>query len=157
LDDANKTAPVAASFGEASFDDQTFPRTMHHENIGNASPEQLSKYDFIDLHAVSFDDVEKANLLSPDTRILRHISGREYQGYTDPDPRRISRGVAFAGTGPVSQGGPQSAGCNLFAGHFLYKAGSPLTVAATPTALTLQVQDAGKFDVGQYVVIYDAP
>lgn len=45
----------------------------------------------------------------------------------------------------------------MFAGHWLYQAGSPLTQAINASARTLRVRDASRFAVGQYVVIYDAP
>src|SRR5215207_5428228 len=155
LDDSNKSAP--GSSGAPSFDQHLYPRVLQHEMMGGATAYALSKYNFIDVHGVSFDAAEAVQSNSPSTMILRHISGREYQGYTQNDPCYISTGVAFAGTGPSSQGGPKAAGCNIYAGHWLYKAGSPLTQGATASVLTLHVQDASRFTVGQYVVIYDAP
>ncbi len=155
LDDSNKFVPPDA--GMPSIDHHSFPRILQHEMIGGATPRNLSKYQFVDIHGVHFDAAETLQGYSPDTLFLRHISGGGYQGYTQNDPCFITSAVAFGGTGPISQGGPKSAGCNIFAGHWLYKAGSPLTQAITASTLKLNVADAGRFESGQYVVIYDAP
>ena len=155
LDDSNKSAPPDA--GLPSFDHHTFPRVLQHEMIGGSTPRNLSKYQFLDIHGVHFDAAETLQGYSPDTLFLRHISGREYQGYTQKDACFVTSAVAFGGTGPTSQGGPKTAGCNIYAGHWLYKAGSPLTQAITTSTLKLNVADASRFESGQYVVIYDAP
>jgi hypothetical protein len=155
MDDSNHRVP--APDGAPSTQEHLYPRIYAHENMGGLSPQALSKYQFMDVHGISIDSAEGVGAFSPETMVLRHISGREYQGHAQTDPCAISMGVAFADTGPVSQGGPKSAGCDIFAGHWLYKAGSRLTASATSSALTLEVEDAGNFEVGQYVVIYDGP
>jgi hypothetical protein len=156
LDDSNKTAP-AADPSLIRFDHHKFPRVHQLELESGASAQAYSKYTFIDLHGVGFGTAETVQGYSPDTLFLRHISGREYQGYTQSDACFVTAGVAFNGTGPASQGGPKSAGCNIYAGHWLYKAGSPLTQPITASSLVLPVEDASRFETGQYVVIYDAP
>ncbi|MBA3565173.1 MAG: hypothetical protein H0W33_14445, partial [Gammaproteobacteria bacterium] len=131
---------------------------LQHEMIGGASTEALSKYHFIDAHGSAFDQMKtiQANY-SPETMMLRHISGRAYQSYSTQDTCHITNGVAFAFTGPVSQGGPRSTGCDVFAGHWLYKAGTTLSQPIDAGALSLRVADASKIKAGQYVVIYNAP
>jgi hypothetical protein len=156
LDDANK--PVHSANGASSTSHHLFPRVYQHENIGGSSSEALSKYMFIDVHGTGFAQMETVqSTYSPETMLLRHISGREYQSYTTNDDCYVTMGVAFAATGPVSQGGPSSAGCAIYAGHWLYKAGTPLIQSVTASALTLKVADASKVTPGQYVVIYNAP
>lgn len=158
LDDANKASALAALQSADMTAQHLFPRVYQHENIGRSSSEALSKYMFIDMHGMDFPQMEvvQANH-SQETMLLRHISGRGYQSYTTNDPCFVSMGVAFANTGPVSQGGPKSAGCAIYAGHWLYKAGTPLTLGVNAGALTLQVADGSRVAPGQYVVIYDAP
>lgn len=155
LDDSNKYAPNAS--GLPSLAQHLFPRTLQHGMSGGATPYEISKYHFVDAHGVAFTQAATVQGYSPSTMMLRIFSGREYQGYTQTDPCFISMGVAFSGTGPSSQGGPMSAGCNIFAGHWLYKAGSFITQAASSSALTIHVADASRFENAQYVVIYDAP
>src|SRR5215217_7514208 len=149
LDDANKSAP--SSSGLASFEHHQYPRVHQHEMMGKATPAALSKYDFLEIHGTSFEVAKSVQEYSPGTMVLRNISGREYQGYTQNDACYVSTGFAFAGTGPASQGGPKAAGCNIFAGHWLYKAGSRLALDAGASASILRVEDASKFEVGQYV------
>jgi len=155
MDDSNKSVPPAD--GAPSTQEHLYPRIYAHENFGGLSAQALSKYQFIDIHGTGFDTIGTIPGFAPDTMVLRQISGRAYQGWAQKDLCHVTMGVAFAGTGPASQGGPQAAGCNIYAGHWLYKAGSPLTAAISASALTLQVQSAARFEVGQYVAIYDAP
>jgi hypothetical protein len=158
LDDANPTSAYEAALSADPMKQHRFPRVYQHENIGGSSSAALSKYMFIDTHGTNFDQMETVQgSYSSETMLLRHISGREYQSYTTSDPCFVTMGVAFATTGATSQGGPKSAGCAIYAGHWLYKAGTPLTVAVNGSALTLQVADGTKVTPGQYVVIYDAP
>lgn len=157
LDDANKTAPTASG-GTPSIDHHLFPRMYMHEvpADGGVTPEMVSKYQFIAAHGGGLEKVESAQQYSPATMMLRNFSARAYQSYP-LKPCHVTQGIAFESTGPVSQGGPSSAGCAVYAGHWLYKAGTQLTAAITTAALTLSVHDASKVAAGQYVVIYDAP
>ena len=160
LDDANQDGANQAALavdGTPTTQQHGYPRFYAHENFGGLSAQALSRYQFIVVHGIHLDTVGAISGFAPDNMVLRHISGRAYQGFTQTDPCHIGMAVAFAGTGPVSQGGPEGNGCDIFAGHWLYKAGSRLTAPATTGALTLQVENAGRFEAGQYVVIYDAP
>lgn len=155
LDDANKSYPSAGS--APSFENQGFPRVLQHEMAENASIQAMSKYQFLMVKGLQFDMAERVQSVSPETMVLRHISGRAYQSYALKDPCHISMGVAFASTGPASLGGPQSDGCDIFAGHWLYQAGTTLRQSVNNSTLTLPVADASKLTPGQYVVIYNAP
>lgn len=156
LDDANPTKATASGTGLPSLGQHDFPRTHILEVDPDVTPDELSKYQFIDAHASGFDKIRSAQNYSPQTMVLRHISARAYQGYAYKNCQ-ITGGVAFESTGPVSQGGPSSKGCAIYAGHWLYHPGSPLTSGIDASTRTLRVQDASRFAVGQYVVIYDAP
>ena len=142
MDDSNETVPAAD--GATSTQEHLYPRIYAHENFGGLSAQALSKYQFIDIHGTGFDTIGALVSFAPDTMVLRQISGRAYQGWAQSDPCHVTMGVAFAGTGPVSEGGPEAAGCNIFAGHWLYKAGSPLSAPVTASALTLQVGECRK-------------
>ena len=160
LDDANQDGATQTALvvdGVPTTQQHGYPRFYAHENFGGLSAQALSRYQFVVVHGIHLDTVDAITGFAPDTMVLRHISGRAYQGFTQTDPCHISMSVGFAGTGSVSQGGPEGNGCNIFAGHWLYKAGSRLSAPATSGSLTLQVEDAGRFAAGQFVVIYDSP
>ncbi len=154
LDDANRRAPAR----DASVEnlDHGYPRVLVHELDKSVPNDAYMKYDFIDAHGQHFPRVEKIQQQSPSTRMLRHISGRAYQSY-NYQKCSISGGVAFETTTAASQGGPTSAGCGIYAGHWLYTAGTRTRQAINASAASIPVTDAGRFATGTYVVIYDSP
>ena len=155
MDDANKRAPSPNASLPAL--PHGFPRTLSHEIKPGVTNEEYSKYDFIDAHGTHFPTIEKIqSQYSPDTMVLRHISGRAYQSYNFA-ACSISSGVAFESTTAVSQGGPEAKGCGIYAGHWLYKAGTRLSQNVGTTGQTLYVENPSKIQNGSYVVIYDAP
>ena len=155
LDDSNKREPSSNPSLPALTHE--FPRVLSHEIKPSVSDEDYSKYQFIDIHGTYFPNVERIqSQYSSDTMVLRHISGRAYQSYNF-DTCSISSGPAFESTTGSSQGGPSSKGCGIYAGHWLYKAGTTLLQNAGSTATTLSVADPSRIQPGYYVVIYDAP
>ena len=156
LDDANEpVAPPPSAL--PSFEHHQFPRTLMHELQGPTTNAEYGKYHFIDGHGSVFQRVEDIQSdFSSDTMLLRHISARAYQGF-GANFCRISTGIAFESTGSVTQGGPESVGCDVFAGHWLYKAGTTLAEPVTAQAEAVRVVDPSRLVPGQYVVIYDAP
>jgi len=155
MNDANtRTPPRDPSVPNIT---DNFPRILAHEFIGNASAAEYAKYQFIDAKGINFPRIEAIqSSLSPQTKMLRHISGRAYQSYAYK-PCVISGGVAFETTTSFSQGGPASEGCGIYAGHWLYRAGATLTGAINASSNTLRVSDPSRFRSGQYLVIYDKP
>ncbi len=154
LDDANRRAP-STDYSVENLN-HGFPRVLVHELHNSISVEDYGKYDFIDAHGQHFPKIEKIQNQSPGTKALRHISGRAYQSY-DYSKCSISGGVAFETTTGASQGGPSSAGCGIYAGHWLYKAGTRTRQSITAGVSTIPVTSAGSFSSGSYVVIYDSP
>jgi len=124
---------------------------------GPVSNAEYGKYDFIDAHGSSFERMANVqSAYSSNTMLLRHISARAYQNF-NANFCRISSGLAFETSPQVSQGGPESSGCGIYAGHWLYRAGTRTNHSITAQATTVKVADPGKLVAGQYVVIYDAP
>jgi len=155
MNDANTRTPPRQS-GLPAINDG-FPRTFVHEFEGKASALEYSKYHFIDAKGLYYRRVEAIqSSLSPQTKMLRHISGRAYQSYVY-SRCSISGGVAFESTTPFSQGGPRTTGCGMYAGHWLYKAGATLTAPVNAGGKVLKVSNPARFTQGQYVVIYDKP
>jgi hypothetical protein len=74
--------------------------------------------------------------------ILRYFSGRAYQGDRSSMP--------FQGSGPTTAGG------NVYAGHWMYLAGTTTTETMTSDVMTVHVADAGRIVAGQYAVVYDS-
>ena len=155
LDDANKKkAPENGSLPVLVHD---FPRVLTHELMGGVTAEDISKYDFITSHGGAFTSVERTQeQFSQDTMMLRHISGRAYQGYNF-SACSISSGLAFESTTASSQGGPNADGCGIYAGHWLYKAGTRLRQSIGANDQTLAVENASRIQNGTYVVIYNSP
>ncbi|HEX5786627.1 MAG TPA: SdrD B-like domain-containing protein, partial [Woeseiaceae bacterium] len=119
--------------------------------------EAYSKYQLITAHGSLFPSVETIQeRYSPDTMLLRHISGRAYQSYNYSNCQ-ISGGMAFESTTASSQGGPNADGCGMYAGHWLYRAGTRLRQSISAGDTVLPVENAARIDAGQYVVIYNAP
>ncbi len=155
LNDANsgRTPQTDGSVPPLQHD---YPRVHSHEMFGG-SVEAYSKYQLITAHGTHFSSIERIQQqYSADTMALRHISGRAYQSY-NYSHCVISGGVAFEATTASSQGGPSSAGCGIYAGHWLYRSGTRLRQSIGASATSLAVENASRIDAGQYVVIYDAP
>ena len=111
LDDANTRSAGPGS--AASLNAHEFPRIFNHEFIGNISNQAAARYMFLDAHGTQFGNMATAkNIHSPQTMLIRHISGRAYQQYSS-SYCDISGGPAFESTTNTSQGGPSSAGCGL--------------------------------------------
>jgi hypothetical protein len=155
MDDANTRTPAADPTVIELTDD--FPRVHAHEFGGDQTNEQYSQYMLIVSKASNFSKIQDIQIrLSPQTKALRHISGRAYQSWTYK-PCFISGGLAFEDTTAASQGGPLASGCGMYAGHWLYKPGTTLATSISVDAQELQVADASRIESGQYVVIYAAP
>ena len=155
MNDANTRQPPADP-SVARFNDG-YPRTLAHEFAGKQTNAEYSKYMFIAAKGIDFPRVEAIqSQLSPQTKMLRHISARAYQSWPYAYCH-ISGGVAFETTTAASQGGPSAAGCGIYAGHWLYKPGTKLKANIAPGTQLLRVENAARIQSGQYVVIYDAP
>jgi hypothetical protein len=135
-----------------------YPRISQHEVISTTDYSGVSKYEYGNFRGSSFNAIENAYTSDPTMVICRHISGHEYQGYTQSNYEYISAGFAFAGTGPATVIGNGSPGSGIiYAGHWLYEPGTRLAQSISNVATTIPVVDATRFTVGEYVCIYDAP
>ena len=147
----------ANSSSARPMDDHGFPRLILSETKAfKGNMERYTKYHIVTGQNTSKKKVSQIQGLNPDVMYFWHISPRAYQGYLF-DGCQTGAGMAFTSSGPTTQGGPPNRGCSIYAGHWLYKAGSKLTQAINATTKTLNVQNASLFQTGQYVVIYNAP
>ena len=153
LDDGANSHNTTAS----PMNNHGFPRIILAEtkNI-NGSAERFTKYNIIGVHAGSIKKLAQVQALNPETMFFWEFSPRAYQGSKQPYCK-IGNGPAFETTGPTTQAGPPSRGCSVYAGHWLYQAGSTLTQGIDANIRSLKVANISNFKVGEYVVIYNAP
>lgn len=143
LDDAN---------GPSNAEPGPFPRVMLTETQSlRADPEVFSKYGLIGAKPRAARRVAAIQGIAPTIRYHLAFSPRAYQGYTLRDPCDPGMGIPFAETASVSKG------CAMFAGHWLYLAGSTATAAVTAADVLIPVADPSRFAAGRYAVLYDAP
>lgn len=163
LDDSNASyAPADPALPALAHQ---YPRTAQHELLSTTNPAATSKYDYLNVAGNSFPQAETAwnaafsaglNMI-----ICRHISGHEFQGYTQTTDSFCSKGVGFKTTGPTTIWNPAADVAQIYAGHWLYEAGTLLNgaigAAASGATGTVTVDDATRFVDTEYACIYDAP
>lgn len=142
LDDVDSRAPILEHTGQRWIDAMDFPRIGIADSPTRMSDEALSKWPMIATQNPA--KIAGAQKINPDLIYLRFFNPIEFQS-------NIPHAMPFDGTGPATENG------NVFAGHWVYQAGSRLTRGIDASASVLQVEDASRFDVGYYLVIYDAP
>lgn len=144
LDDANEQPDMPKVAGG-------FPKIMSTETQSDAaSGEQFSKYDLLGTKTGMMYRVQAAQAINPKVEFHYSFHPGEYLGYISKDPCDIAFGMGFNKT----TGSTDPNNCSVYAGHWLYRAGTKLTAGINNTANTLRVQDAGKLQAGKYAVIY---
>ena len=134
-----------------------YPRIILSETKNfKGTAEQFSKYHIVSGQTGSKKKIADIQNVDPSVMYFWHVSPRAYQGYNTPYCS-IAGGLAFESSGPTTQGGPEQRGCSIFAGHWLYKAGSRLTNSVDASGSSVTVEDSSKFKSGNYVVIYNPP
>ncbi|MEI7533091.1 MAG: carbohydrate binding domain-containing protein [Verrucomicrobiae bacterium] len=167
LDDADTNqAPV--NVNSFRFDQLPFPRTGTGENIkwGISLPgvtaSDFTKDDIVSGTIGSLDKTRAILDLNSNILGLHYLNVREYAVFT-----QVDGGIVFTNTGPVTDATTD----NMFAGHWLYYAGTTLATAVNAATQTFQVANGGGlknnmtggvFDnndgpPGSFVVIYDPP
>ena len=157
LEDADSTTPPAANPNAPSIAGHEWPRLM----IASVSSmggniERYSKYDVIATQAGLINTISRLQARHPNIMYFRMLNPHEYLSYAGEDDGvncSQSHGIPFGSTTATTGTG----NCGVYAGHWLYEPGTPTRAAVTSNAGTIPVQDASRFDVGQYVVIYNAP
>jgi len=145
LDDANERADGPVFSGN-------YPKIVASETQSDkGSVEAWSKYDVIGAKAGMMYKVVPAQNINPALEYHYSFHPRAYLGYLSSDPCGIAFGMPFNATGPVT------AGCSVYAGHWLYKAGTKLAYAINSTTRTLRVANTKNLAVGSYLTIYAAP
>ena len=144
LDDSN-----GRSDGEVGME---FPKVMLTEmqSFGGTN-EQYSKYDVLGAKQSSLDTIAAIQRINPDVRYHLAFSPRAYQGFNLSSPCSLAMGMPFTSTASTT------AGCSVFAGHWLYQAGTTLRAGIGAGDTSIYVANPGTIKAGQYVVIYDAP
>ena len=130
-----------------------FPRIIMAETQSMAGIEEpYSKYQVISTSAGIIKKVSRLQKKYPDLMYFRQFNAAEYLGYTEPGIHCAqSHGVPFESTAA------NTSGCSVYAGHWLYRAGSNLQNAINVDTTTVSVNDISRFSNNEYIVIYDAP
>jgi hypothetical protein len=164
LDDANPYPSLVPNDPALLQLNHNYPRTSQHEAISTVSPLTIATYNHANIRGSSWASMaEPAFADDPNLFITRHICLNEFQGFTQSDQGYISAGPGFGGTGPITQLGPDVAsggpGTDVYAGHWLYKAGTTINQVGgiTAGATTVTVANGALLQAGQYAVIYNAP
>ncbi len=145
LDDANRQADAPVFSGN-------FPKIMATETQSDdASNEAWSKYDLLGTKTGMMYRVAAAQAVNPELEFHFSFHPGEYLGYLSSDPCDLAFGMPFNATAAATSG------CSVYAGHWLYRAGTRLTAATSSTATTIYVQNAGRLQPGSFAVIYDSP
>lgn len=128
------------------------PRIGVFETQGfKAANASYSAYDIVSGKAGTMAAAAAIQAINPEVEVHYAFSLRAYQGFNQSDPSQPANGLTFAATGPAT------ANDEVYAGHWLYLQGSTLLSAMDNATLSVQVAHPERFDVGEYVVIYDAP
>lgn len=160
LEDADTTVAPGPSGNTPAIDQHEWPRIMMAETQSlGGDLNKYSKYQMIATAGGTLNRIATLQSTYPDLMYMRIINPNEYLGYNDETSSRKcpqGHGNPFSKT-TQSSGDTSGGGCGVYAGHWLYQAGTRSTNVLTATSTSLRVQDASRFTTGEFVVIYDAP
>lgn len=149
LEDADTSSTPNSRSGMPNIKGRDFPRVIMSEiKAFPTNREAFSKYPVIAGQAFQLRNVGRLQQDYPQILYYRMFTPREYLGYGNSFTCNQGHGIPFASTANATSG------CSVYAGHWLYKAGSRTTQSLSASGNTVRVQDASRFNVGQYVVIY---
>lgn len=152
MNDADTRQP-STSANMPNLAKHKYPRIIMAETQSFAGDlEKYSKYDIISAGGEVLRKIEKLQNANPGLVYFRGAQIAEYLEYVHASEHCVhGKGIPFENTTAATEG------CNVFAGHWLYQAGTKTSQSLSATAKTLKVADAKRFTVGQYAVIYNAP
>lgn len=144
FDDVDKAAPPPALPGTPDLYRLPYPRLNLTEGSAGSNIEIASKYNTVSYGGSQIHSAADLKQKYPETMVLRYFVS-PYQSVK-------------AGTGngrPFRSSATASTGSDVFAGHWLYLAGSKLRTSIDSNDLVLPVDDSRRFSAGQFVVIYN--
>jgi len=144
FDDADKTAPPPALPGTPNLYRLPYPRLNLTEGSAGKNIDIASKYNTVSYGASQIRSAAALKQNYPETMVLRYFVS-PYQSKRAGD----GSGRPFGSTAAASTGSA------VFAGHWLYLAGSKLRASIDSNDLVLPVENSRRFTDGQYVVIYN--
>ena len=155
LEDADPTTPTTNNPNMPSITQHEWPRIMMAETQSFAGPpEQFSKYQIIAAQSGIIRAVGKLQETYPELLYFRMLNPYEFAGYNLEDRGEVcpqGNGLPFNETTAATEG------CGIYAGHWMYRAGTETGSALSRSATAVEVADSSIFNVGEYAVIYDAP
>ncbi len=152
LDDNDYSNLTPASEQSPNFSNDLWPRVILAETKSMAGGlDSFSKYNLIATQAALLPAVATLQAKYPDIRYIRMFTPREFQEYQSGLFCSQGKGIPFEVSDLFT------GGCSVYAGHWLYSAGAQTSSNLDQTNSVVKVEDASRFQVGKYVVIYDAP
>jgi len=143
MDDVDTKVEFVTNTGFTYLNTMPYPRIGLADSYARLNAEEHSKWS---LHAQQNPArLSEAQDINTNLIYLRFFNPVEYQD-------NINHALPFTGTADSS-----TITGDMFAGHWVYKAGTTLTAGISDTDMTIPVADASLFSANQYVVIYDAP
>ncbi|MGI8431561.1 MAG: hypothetical protein ACR2MW_04620 [Chthoniobacterales bacterium] len=144
FDDTDRTVPPAALPGTPEIYGLPYPR-LNLTDGATGNIKIASKYNTVSYGASQIQNAAALKEQYPRTMVLRYFPCSGYQ----------SNNEGSGSQRPFLSTGAASVGAAVFAGHWLYLAGSRLTNPIESDALVLAVGDSSRFAARQYVVIYN--
>ena len=154
LEDGDSTTP-ADNVNMPSITGHLWPRVMMAETQSFAGNiERYSKYQVIASQAGIIKNVGQLQKIYPQLMYMRMFNPHEYAGYG----YEINGETCTQGNGiPFNFTTASTGNCGVYAGHWLYRAGTTTTSFINTNTTSISVSNASLFKTGQYAVIYDAP
>lgn len=154
LEDADLTPPPPSPTGAFNLDRILWPRLNLTENKSyDLTVDQFGKYNVIRAKGDHLDRLKAVKVKYPDVILLRHQTPNAFQGPYNESGKQSQ--MPFARTGSVTCGTGKDA--SVFAGHWMYEAGTLLAEPSDEKTLKIKVKDPRRILKGRYVVIYDPP
>ncbi|BFM06559.1 hypothetical protein [Halioxenophilus aromaticivorans] len=152
MNDAETRVPSSTA-NKANLSVHKFPRTILSETQSlKGGVEQYTKYDIISTGSEVAKKVAQIQAANPDSTWFKGSQVAEYLEYIHGNNHCWhGKGIPFQTTGGKTEG------CSVYAGHWLYQAGTKTSQAINTGTTTVKVADSARFSVGSYAVIYNAP
>lgn len=154
MNDAETKTPASLP-NTPNINKNGFPRVVMAETQSMSGDlEKYTKYQMISAGGEILRKIQTIQNKNPDVFYLRGSQVAEYLEYEHSGEHCVhGKGVPFENTNSYTD----TANCSVYAGHWLYQAGTKTTQTINATVKTVKVANASRFSVGSYAVIYNAP
>lgn len=152
MNDADTRKP-SNSARVPSINGHKFPRVIMAETQSMAGDlDKFAKYQVVTAGGGVLNKIAKLQKKNSSLLFFRALMPTEYLGYTHSNVH-----CSHSHSLPFENTTSSTSGCGVYAGHWLYQAGTKTKKSINSSTSTIPVADAKRFQVGQYIVIYSAP